>query len=87
MSDLVHKSEKFGEIDLATMTGVQTALSFLGHDPGTTDGLDGPNTNKALKAFQTVAGIEADGRIGPHSRAALLAALDKAAAPPPATTT
>ena len=37
MSDTVHESEKFGRIDLATTEGVQQALSFLGHDPGSVE--------------------------------------------------
>lgn len=78
MSQLVHESEKFGRIDLATMAGVQTALAFLGHDAGEVDGLDGPKTQEALRAFQEAAGITADGMIGPNSRKALLAALDAA---------
>ncbi len=87
MSDTVHESEKFGRIDLATTEGVQQALSFLGHDPGAVDGLDGPNTRAALKAFQAAVGIDADGLIGPNSRRALLSELEAAAKkqddPPP----
>jgi zinc D-Ala-D-Ala carboxypeptidase len=79
MSNVIHKSEKFGEIDLSTMAGVQTALGFLGHDAGSVDGIDGPKTQAALRAFQEAAGIGVDGLIGPNSRKALLAALDKAA--------
>ncbi|MEO6420710.1 MAG: peptidoglycan-binding domain-containing protein [Polyangiaceae bacterium] len=80
MSALIHKSEKFGEIDLSTMSGVQTALGMLGHDAGSVDGIDGVNTQAALRAFQTAVGISADGMIGPNSRKALLAALDAASA-------
>lgn len=80
MSALIHKSEKFGELDLSTMAGVQTALGFLGHDAGTVDGIDGTNTQTALRAFQAAVGIHADGLIGPNSRKALLAALEAAAA-------
>ncbi|HWL85608.1 MAG TPA: peptidoglycan-binding domain-containing protein [Polyangiaceae bacterium] len=88
MSDTIHESEKFGRIDVATTEGVQQALSFLGHDPGAVDGLDGPNTHAALKAFQEAVGITSDGLIGPNSRKALLSELESAAAkqddPPPA---
>jgi peptidoglycan hydrolase-like protein with peptidoglycan-binding domain len=76
----IHNSEKFGEINVDTMSGVQTALSFLGHDPGEVDGFDGPNTRHALKEFQSEQGISADGIVGPNTRKTLLAALDKAAA-------
>jgi peptidoglycan hydrolase-like protein with peptidoglycan-binding domain len=76
----VHTSEKFGEIDVATMAGVQTALSFLGHDPGEVDGFDGPNTRHALRQFQAEQGISADGLVGPNTRKTLLDALERAAA-------
>ena len=75
----VHESEKFGRIDLATTDGLQTALSFLGYDPGAVDGLDGPKTQSALKSFQEAVGIDADGLIGPNSRKALLTELESAA--------
>jgi peptidoglycan hydrolase-like protein with peptidoglycan-binding domain len=84
MSDLHHTSEKFGELDLSTMAGVQNALGFLGHDVGEVDGLDGPRTSAALREFQEAAGITADGAIGPRSRQALLDALAAAAVDPPA---
>ncbi|WP_394845616.1 peptidoglycan-binding protein [Pendulispora brunnea] len=80
MSDTIHESEKFGRIDLANTAGVQTALGFLGFDPGEVDGLDGPKTRAALKAFQESVGITADGLIGPNSRRELLSALQTASA-------
>lgn len=47
---------------------VQRILSHLGYDPGEHDGLDGPNTQAAVKAFQRKTGIEADGIVGPVTR-------------------
>ena len=44
---------------------VQRILSHLGYNPGEHDGLDGPNTQAAVKAFQRKTGIEADGIVGP----------------------
>ena len=75
----VHHSEKLGDIDVDTLAGVQTALSFLGFDPGTVDGIDGPNTKSAVRAFQEAQGIAADGIVGPNTRKVLLAALEKVA--------
>jgi peptidoglycan hydrolase-like protein with peptidoglycan-binding domain len=75
----VHNSEKFGQIDVDTMAGVQTALSFLGHDPGEVDGFDGPSTRHALREFQAAQGIDADGIVGPNTRKTLLVALEHAA--------
>lgn len=78
----VHHSEKLGDIDVDTMAGVQTALSFLGYDPGTVDGIDGPNTKKAVRDFQEAEGIAADGIVGPNTRKVLLAALERVASAP-----
>ncbi len=61
--------------DLGTTRGLQAALERLGHDPGTIDGIPGPNTHVALVAFQRAAGLKADGIYGPRSRQALAIAL------------
>ena len=71
MAKFEHNSEKFGYIDLDDVKGVQTALSKLGFDPGKIDGEDGPNTQKAVRAFQAHASIGIDGKIGPVTRKAL----------------
>jgi hypothetical protein len=55
---------------------VQQRLAALGYGPGPLDGEYGPATERAVRAFQTAAGIEVDGVVGPETRAAL-------AAPPP----
>jgi peptidoglycan hydrolase-like protein with peptidoglycan-binding domain len=44
---------------------LQTALTTLGFSPGPVDGKDGPNTQKAVKAFQTSHGLKPDGLAGP----------------------
>jgi hypothetical protein len=43
---------------------VQQALIAKGFDPKGVDGLYGPNTEKAVSAFQRAAGIKADGIVG-----------------------
>lgn len=68
-------------IHLQTLAGVQMALSALGFDPGTIDGLDGPRTRAAVKEFQRSCGLEADGIVGPKTRAALAVALNNAGIP------
>lgn len=57
---------------------LQTALDELGYDLGAPgiDGVIGPITEKAIKAFQEANGILADGVVGPKT----LAALEKAGA-------
>lgn len=84
MSEHIHESEKFGRIDVGTTAGVQTALGFLGYDPGAVDGLDGPRTREALRQFQEAVGIAADGLIGPNSRKMLLSSLESSASEAPA---
>ncbi len=81
MDKLEHQSDKFGLINLGTLAGVQAALGHLGFDAGKVDGIDGPNTKAAVKAFQAAAGVNADGIPGPITKKALLAALEHAASP------
>jgi peptidoglycan hydrolase-like protein with peptidoglycan-binding domain len=71
MADFEHNSEKFGYINLDDFDGVQKALSKLGFDPGAIDGKDGPNTQKAVRAFQAHAAIDIDGKVGKVTRKAL----------------
>lgn len=56
---------------------LQAALNKAGADPRLVeDGVDGPNTRRAVKAFQTAHGLAADGVIGPNTRAALKPFMD-----------
>ena len=41
---------------------VQKSLKANGHDPGPIDGVNGPRTAAALKAYQKAQGLEATGR-------------------------
>lgn len=75
MSAYEHNSEKYGYINLEDFDGVQDALAKLGFDPGAIDGKDGPNTQKAVRAFQAHATIGIDGIVGPNTRQALVDAL------------
>lgn len=77
MAQYEHNSKQFGYIDLDDLEGVQKALDKLGFDPGEADGRDGPNTQKAVRAFQAHASIGVDGKVGPQTREALVAELDK----------
>ena len=61
--------------DLGTVCGLQEALSRLGFDAGTADGIPGPKTKAALLAFQAERGLKADGIYGPLTRDALSVAL------------
>lgn len=79
MAQYEHNSEKFGYINLDELEGVQEALSKLGFDPGEIDGLDGPATQKAVRAFQAYATIDIDGIVGDETRQALVDTLDSQA--------
>ena len=50
---------------------VQTRLAALGYAPGPIDGGYGPTTAAAVKDFQAGHGLEADGKVGPQTFAAL----------------
>lgn len=65
-------AEKMGKggkraIDPAT----QDALRRAGFDPGASDGINGPRTTAAIKAFQQARGLVPDGIVGPKTTAAL----------------
>jgi N-acetyl-anhydromuramyl-L-alanine amidase AmpD len=62
------------DIDLKTVTGLQTALNALGFKVDV-DGRDGPQTEEAVRSFQLHAGLAADGIAGPITDAAILEEL------------
>lgn len=63
---------------------VQEALLAAGHDPGPPDGVMGPRTRGAIRAFQRRRGLAEDGRIGDGLLEALLGSLASTPRPPPA---
>lgn len=60
---------------------IQHELARRGFDPGVVDGINGPRTRAAVRAFQASAGLLQDGIVGPKTYAALLggAAMPSAA--------
>jgi peptidoglycan hydrolase-like protein with peptidoglycan-binding domain len=56
------------------VAALQRALVTLGQDIAV-DGAFGPNTERAVRAFQRSAGITADGIVGPQTKSAIVAAL------------
>lgn len=54
---------------------LQRSLVGLGYSPGTIDGIYGPKTEHALKAFQAASGLATDGVLGPKTLAALKEAV------------
>jgi len=66
---------------------VQHALNVLGASPPLVeDGINGPKTIAAVKAFQAAHGLNVDGIAGPMTQGAITSALS-ASAPPPAIVT
>ena len=53
------------------VTALQLRLQDLGFDPNGVDGIFGPGTESAVKAFQQANGLTVDGKVGPITRAAL----------------
>jgi peptidoglycan hydrolase-like protein with peptidoglycan-binding domain len=60
---------------------LQEWLRVLGYDAGPFDGVYGSLTAEAVAGFQTAAGLTADGKVGPSTRAALGTALGITALP------
>ena len=63
---------KLGHLDpVESLAGVQARLNNLGYDCSPVDGINGPRTQAAVKAFQKDHGLEVDGIPGPKTQAAL----------------
>ncbi|MBI1731269.1 MAG: peptidoglycan-binding protein [Gammaproteobacteria bacterium] len=45
------------------VANVQSRLVYLGYDPGPVDGIYGPRTAKAIRAYQRDHGLGVDGRV------------------------
>lgn len=70
VSRLLRKGDRGNDV-----RAVQEALKLLGYDPGPIDGIFGPRTDAAVRAFQRAKGLGVDGIVGPKTRAALVNAL------------
>jgi len=60
-----------------TVKQLQTSLNKLGFNCGTADGIFGPKTESAVKAFQQRHGLVVDGIVGPATQAKLKEMLRK----------
>jgi len=56
---------------------LQTALTRAGYDTGSIDGVFGAQTERAVKRFQRVLGLEEDGIVGPRTWAFLTPFVDE----------
>jgi peptidoglycan hydrolase-like protein with peptidoglycan-binding domain len=59
-----------------TILVVQADLTFLEYFEGSIDGIAGEETQAAISAFQTDAGIDVDGEYGPQTDVAMAATLE-----------
>jgi len=57
--------------ELSGVAAVQNALVDAGFDPGPVDGIMGPQTQGAIRAFQQARGLAVDGIVGPNTSQAL----------------
>ena len=63
---------RLGHLDpVNEVSGIQARLNNLGFDAGPIDGIDGPVTRGAVKAFQEEHGLAVDGIVGPQTQAKL----------------
>lgn len=63
---------------------IQEALTLAGYDPGPVDGIAGPRTVFAIKAFQSDRGLNPDGMVGPLTHTALFSSPQKVLTTPAA---
>ncbi len=54
-------TEQAGALSKQAIRQIQESLARLGHDPGTLDGLIGPRTRRAIRAFERAKGLPVHG--------------------------
>lgn len=77
---LLQGYEKYstGPLPDLTIRAAQLMLTFLGHNTGGVDGVNGPHTSLALQAFQTAKGLPATGAVDGPTMTALHAEMNPA---------
>lgn len=81
--DLNLAEEEFRSHPLDLWKTRQTMLLKMGFEPGPIDGIPGPTTNAAVRAFQTKVGLKVDGKWGRQTQAAAESRLMLASEPQP----
>ncbi|MCX5687096.1 MAG: peptidoglycan-binding domain-containing protein [Candidatus Omnitrophica bacterium] len=54
-------------VEKPSVQDIQQALKNANLYEGNIDGVIGPNTRKAIEAFQSQSGLKADGKVGPKT--------------------
>ena len=62
-----------------TVKQIQCLITYLGYSPGTIDGIEGRNTQGAIRAFQADYGLTVDGIPGAATQKMLIGAIAGAA--------
>ena len=65
-------AEQAGALSRQAIRQIQESLARLGHDPGASDGLIGPRTRRAIRAFESAKGLPVDGEASEFLAAQLL---------------
>jgi len=71
---LAVETHGFGFLPDLTVRTAQVALCYLGFNPGLIDGVRGPSTRAAIRAFQAQRRLHATGTLDPVANEQLLAA-------------
>ena|GEM_PF-5798671 len=71
------KNEPASALSKATVASLQAGLHQLGYETGPIDGVVGPRTAAAIKAFQYAEHLQADGTLSPPTRAVLQRRIDE----------
>lgn len=69
--DAAPAGARMGQRSRDDIKQVQEALKSKGHDPGEADGIMGPRTQQALRAFQKEQGMQATGQLDQKTASAL----------------
>ena len=70
-TDSMGRASKNGQWSQEDVRSVQEALKGKGHDPGPVDGVMGPRTQQALRAFQRAQNIQTSGQLDSSTASAL----------------
>ncbi len=62
---------KVATVSKSSVKSVQEDLAILGYDPGPADGMMGPRTKNAIRAFENDQGLTVTGQVSPHLQAVI----------------